>query len=61
MKDVVALKKKCIQEFKTYLNSLNKGYQKSYDHILNMICFINSYELLDNKQLIAQFLLNYEQ
>jgi hypothetical protein len=59
MKTVDALKIKCILEFEKYISSLKKGYQKDYSHILNMINFINSYDKLDNKQLITQYLLNY--
>lgn len=59
MKTVDALKIKCISEFEKYVISLKKGYQKDYSHILNMISFINSYNELDNKKLIAQYLLNY--
>lgn len=58
-KDVDALKKECIAQFQEYLKKVQKGYQPDYSHILNMICFINLYFELDNKQLITQYLLNY--
>lgn len=61
VENVDALKAKCIVEFKDYIKSLHKGYQKPYNHILNMICFINSYDLLDSDTLITQYLLNYVQ
>ena len=61
IQDVDALKIECISEFMEYLKFLKKGYQREYDHILNMICFINSYDQLDNKKLITQYLLNYAQ
>ena len=61
VQDVDALKIECISEFMEYLRFLKKGYQREYDHILNMICFINSYDELDNKKLITQYLLNYAQ
>lgn len=61
VQDVDALKIECISEFMEYIKFLRKGYQREYDHILNMICFINSYNQLDNKQLITQYLLNYAQ
>ena len=61
IQDVDALKIECIAEFMEYLKFLKKGYQREYDHILNMICFINSYDKLDNKELITQYLLNYAQ
>ena len=59
--DVDAVKIQCISEFMEYLRFLKKGYQREYDHILNMMCFINSYDELDNKKLITQYLLNYAQ
>ena len=61
VQDVDALKIECISEFMEYLRFLQKGYQREYDHILNMMCFINSYDKLDNKELITQYLLNYAQ
>lgn len=61
MQDVDALKIECIAEFMEYVKFLHKGYNRDYSHILNMICFINSYSDLDNKQLITQYLLNYAQ
>ena len=61
MQDVDALKVNCISEFLEYLKFLQKGYQKDYSHILNMMCFINSYRHLDNRKLITQYLLNYAQ
>ena len=61
IQDVDALKIECIAEFMEYLRLLQKGYQREYDHILNMICFINSYNKLDEKELITQYLLNYAQ
>ena len=61
MQNVDALKVECISEFIEYLKYLRKGYQKEYDHILNMICFINSYKYLDKHELITQYLLNYAQ
>ena len=57
--DVDALKKECIQQFMTYIKQLQKGNQTDYSHIMNIICLINSYEKLDNRKLIAQYLLNY--
>ena len=59
--DVDALKIECISEFMEYIRFLKKGYQREYDHILNMMCFINSYDKLDNQKLITQYLLNYAQ
>lgn len=59
MSDVDALKRECIEEFNKYVKFLQKGYQKDYNHILNMMCFINSYDKLDKQQLITQYLLNY--
>jgi hypothetical protein len=61
VQDADALKIECISEFMEYLRFLQKGYQREYDHILNMICFINSYDQLDKQQLITQYLLNYAQ
>lgn len=61
IQDVDALKIECISEFMEYVKFLHKGYQREYDHILNMICFINSYDELDEKKLITQYLLNYAQ
>ena len=61
VQDVDALKIECISEFMEYVRFLNKGYQREYDHILNMICFINSYDQLDSKTMITQYLLNYAQ
>jgi hypothetical protein len=61
VRDVDALKIECISEFMEYVRFLQKGYQKEYSHILNMICFINSYDHLDNKKLLTQYLLNYAQ
>ena len=61
IQDVDALKIECISEFMEYIKFLKKGYQREYDHILNMICFINSYNDLDSKELITQYLLNYAQ
>jgi hypothetical protein len=58
---VDALKIECISEFLEYLKFLKKGYKKEYTHILNMICAINSYEYIDDKELITQYLLNYAQ
>jgi hypothetical protein len=60
-RDVDALKIECISEFMEYVRFLKKGYQREYDHILNMMCFINSYDKLDNQKLITQYLLNYAQ
>ena len=59
--DVDALKLECISEFMEYVRFLKKGYQREYDHILNMMCFINSYDKLDDQKLITQYLLNYAQ
>lgn len=59
-KDVDVLKKECISRFQEYLKKIQKGYYPDYSHILNMICFINSYYDLDDRQLITQYLLNYE-
>lgn len=61
VQDVDALKIECISEFMEYVKFLKKGYQREYDHILNMMCFINSYDKLDNQKLITQYLLNYAQ
>lgn len=61
VRDVDALKIECISEFMEYVRFLKKGYQREYDHILNMMCFINSYDKLDNQKLITQYLLNYAQ
>ena len=61
VQDVDALKIECISEFMEYIKFLKKGYQREYDHILNMMCFINSYDKLDNQKLITQYLLNYAQ
>jgi hypothetical protein len=61
IQDVDALKIECISEFMEYIKFLKKGYQREYDHILNMMCFINSYDKLDNQKLITQYLLNYAQ
>lgn len=61
VQDVDALKIECISEFMEYLRFLKKGYQREYDHILNMMCFINSYDKLDEQKLITQYLLNYAQ
>ena len=61
VQDVDALKIECISEFMEYVRFLKKGYQREYDHILNMMCFINSYDKLDNQKLITQYLLNYAQ
>ena len=61
VQDADALKIECISEFMEYLKFLKKGYQREYDHILNMICFINSYDQLDEQKLITQYLLNYAQ
>ena len=58
---VDALKIECISEFMEYVKFLKKGYQREYNHILNMMCFINSYNELDNQKLITQYLLNYAQ
>lgn len=58
VQNVGALKIKCISEFMKYLKATQKGYYKNYDYILNMMCFINSYNQLDNKKLITQYLLN---
>jgi hypothetical protein len=61
IQDVDALKIECISEFMEYVKFLKKGYQREYNHILNMMCFINSYNELDNQKLITQYLLNYAQ
>ena len=61
VQDVDALKIECISEFMEYVKFLKKGYQREYDHILNMMCFINSYDDLDESKLITQYLLNYAQ
>jgi hypothetical protein len=61
IQDVDALKTECISEFLKYVKFLQKGYQKDYSHILNMMCFINSYDKLDNRKLTTQYLLNYAQ
>ena len=60
IQDVGALKHKCVHEFKKYLLFLNKGYQKPYSHILNLISLINTYKVIDNRNLITSYLLNYE-
>ena len=61
VQDVDALKIECISEFMEYVKFLRKGYQREYDLILNMMCFINSYGDLDENKLITQYLLNYAQ
>ena len=61
VQNVDALKIECISEFMEYVKFLRKGYQREYDHILNMMCFINSYGDLDENKLITQYLLNYAQ
>lgn len=58
--NVTAVKLECISRFNEYVKNLQKGYQLDYSHILNMICFINSYNDLDNKELLTQYLLNYD-
>lgn len=59
IQDVDALKMDCVTEFIKYLKALEKGYKNKYDYILNMICFINSFEELNNRDVITQYLLNY--
>lgn len=58
MLDVTVVKKECISLFIKYINLLQKGYQPNYSHILNMMCFINSYDKLDNLKTTTQYLLN---
>lgn len=55
---VNALKKQCICAFDQYINQLQKGYQNTYDHILNMICLINDYYNLPNKEFITEYFLS---
>ena len=56
---VGALKLQCIHEFIKYCKFLQKGYtNKKYNGILNLICFINSYNYLENPNALAQYLIN---
>lgn len=55
---VDALKKQCICAFDQYIAQLQKGYQNTYDHILNMICLINDYYNLSNKEFITEYFLS---
>lgn len=56
---VDALKRKAIKRYNDYLKQVKKGYKPDYQEILNLICFINLPEQLDNNEFIKQQLLNH--
>lgn len=60
VRDVDALKIKCINEYKEVIRQMQKGYKPNYNLLLDSISFI---ELVNNSQLnnislILQYLLN---
>ena len=57
--DVIALKEECISTFNRYIKFLKKGYKPDYSHIINMMCFINSYDKLDNHKSTTKYLMNH--
>lgn len=57
--DVARLKQKVIQDFNILVRGLNKGYKYDYSIIMNEISFIESYQNLDNQQLIYEYYLNH--
>ena len=59
MQAVDALKRKAIKRYNDYLKQVKKGYKPDYQEILNLICFINLPEQLDNNEFIKQQLLNH--
>jgi Trp operon repressor len=55
---VAKVKEKVIDEYKSFVKRLHKGYKDDYKHILDMICFIQIHEALDNKNFIYEKLIN---
>lgn len=51
------LKHKVIEEYKKLIASMNVGKQMNYDHILDMICFIEVNCHLDQPEFIKEHLL----
>ena len=56
--NTAAVKDKVIFEYNYLISRLELGYKPEYDHILNMILFIETYNLLDNKNVIFKKILN---
>ena len=56
--NTAAVKDKVISEYNHLISRLELGYKPEYDHILNMILFIETYNLLDNKNVIFKKILN---
>lgn len=58
MIDIAAVKDKIISEYNYLVSRLELGYRPEYDHILNMILFVDTYNFIDNKNIIFKKLLN---
>ena len=56
--DTAAVKDKVISEYNYLISRLEIGYKPEYDHILNMILFIETAGFIDNNEIILKKLLN---
>lgn len=55
---VQEMKHAVIKEYQKYLKNLFLGIQTDYQHILDMINFIEVGEVVDNPEMIANYLIN---
>lgn len=53
------LKRKVIKDYEDYVKKLYKGYQNSYDTILDEISFIQTYKDINNQKLTYEYYINY--
>ena len=55
----VEIKTKAIEEYNKLVKRLEQGYLDNFDHILNIINFIEIKHYLNNPSIIEENLLNY--
>ena len=55
---LVEIKKKVIKDFDHFVRRMNKGYVDEYDMILHDISFIQSYQAIEKRDRIYEFLMN---
>ena len=55
---LVEMKKKVIKDFDHFVRRMNKGYVDKYDMILHDISFIQSYQAIEKRDRIYEFLMN---
>lgn len=52
------MKKKVVKDFDHFVRRMNKGYVDKYDMILHGISFIQSYQTIEKRDRIYEFLMN---